>query len=132
LFGRPCIEWFSIPHKIGLRPLEWTPHAIPSKLTGISNASEIKKGLTYNEAERSVVARGIIRRIRQIESSLWIELDMGSDVSTGSNPETSSSLSAHSAPTIVRPANEISQFAVGELAAFINRSIVELPTRTTN
>jgi ABC-type sugar transport system ATPase subunit len=132
LFGRPCIEWFSIPHKVGLRPQEWTPHAFPTKLTGISNASEIKKGLTYNEAERSVVARGIIRRIRQIESSLWIELDMGSDLSTGSNPASSSSLSAHSVPTIVRPANEISQFAVGELAAFINRSIVELPTRTTN
>jgi ABC-type sulfate/molybdate transport systems ATPase subunit len=132
LFGRPCIQWYSIPHRIGLRPQDWTPVAFSTELAGLSSLSGITQGLSYIEAERVVVARGIVRRIRQIESSLWIELDLGSDLSTGSNPETSSSLSAHSVPTIVRPANEISQFALGELAAFINRSIVELPTRTTN
>ncbi len=132
LFGRPCIEWFSIPHPVGLRPQDWIPTTFPDTLAGLTIAEGTRTGLTHIEVDRAVIARGIIRSIRQIESSLWIELAAGTNSHPGSNPGKSRSLAATRMPMIIRPTNEISQFAVGELAAFINRSIIELPERSTN
>lgn len=106
-FDRPSIQWFNLPHILGMRPRQWSLGWSPSSLS--SQASPLAEGLHWNPTSKVVQAHGILTSKRDIESSVFLELVAGSE-----------------RVTVVRPLEESSRYVLGQKVVFHYCNPVEL------